>query len=333
MCKEHHLIRMAGRIHRHLSTQPVTRADWQSRAMELLARLRCMEQNWNAARQASTRGWHAAAALKDQEVAAEAARIEFAASNLVRQPMRPGIHSNPPTLRTIVAELQQLGDEFEDVEIDLKEGLIGVTTDRIVLEGMDLGPFSIDLHVSRLCERLGSECFDCNALEPNPAATNESVTHPHVQDGRLCAGDATLPVAAALKDGRIADAFVLIRSVLQTYNPASPYVSLENWSGSRCQDCDYLADSDGMYFCDGCDRDVCEDCYSSCDMCDEGCCRSCLETDPVSGNRCCSACRDTCDACGRTVDEESFDTETELCPACLEKHKQEMPPTPATAAA
>ena len=324
MCKDRYVIRMAGRIHRHLSTQPVMRAEWQSAALELLARLRTLEQNWNAARQASIRGWHAAAALKDREVAAEAARIEFAASTLVNVPMRPVIQSNPPSLRTIVEELQQLKQEFEDVEIDLKQGLIGVTTDRIVLEEIDLGPFSIELHVGRLAERQDGACFHCIALEPNPAASRDDTVHPHVQDGHLCAGDATLPIQAALKEGRISDAFILIKSVLETYNESSPYIALSDWSGTKCQDCDYLADSDGMYFCDGCDRDVCEDCYSICDMCDAGCCRSCLETDPVSGNRCCSACRSICGECNRTVDEESFDPETELCPECLEKHKQEQ---------
>ena len=193
-----------------------------------------------------------------------------------------------------------------------------------MLEDINLGPFSIELHVNRLADRLGSECFNCIALEPNPAESREDTTHPHVQDGHICAGDATLPIAAALKEGRIADAFVLMRSVLQTYNQSSPYIALDDWSGRRCQDCDYLVDGEYMYYCDGCERDVCEDCYSSCDMCDQGCCCGCLEKDDVSGNRCCSACRYTCSACNRTVDSESFDEETELCPGCLEKQKQEQ---------
>jgi hypothetical protein len=322
MCKDHHLIRMAGRIHRQLfnRSSPV-HGQWEYAVNDLLAQLKCLERHWMLTRLASVKGWHAAAAHHEEQVQLEAVRVEQAASRLANEPLCLLNKSDPPTLRTIVEELEQLKDEFEDVEIDLKEGLIGVTTEPIVLEDINLGPFSIELHVSRLSERQDSQCFRCIALEPNPAASRDDTTHPHVQDGHLCAGDATQPVAAALKEGRIADAFVLIRSVLQTYNSDSPYIALENWSGHRCEDCDYLSDSDGLYHCDSCDRDVCEECYSRCDMCDEGCCRSCLETDNVSGNRCCSTCRHTCGECLRTVDSESFDQETELCPGCLEKQQ------------
>ena len=319
MCKQKHLIRMAGRIHRQLSTQSMAlRSEWQSAATELFSRLQTMERNWRAACRARDNGWYFAATARARQVSAEAASIEFAATNLAWQPILP--QTNPPTLRTIVEELGQLEHEFEDVEIDLKQGLVGVRTDRIVLEEIDLGPFSIELHVGRLAERQGSDCFKCVAVEPNPAASRDDTVHPHVQDGHLCAGDATLPIQAALRDGRIADAFVMIRSVLQTYNDDSPYISLENWHGRRCEDCDYVTDSDGMYFCEGCQRDVCEDCYSSCDMCDAGCCRSCLETDTVSGNQCCCACRHECSECERTVDKENFDADTQLCPACLEEY-------------
>jgi hypothetical protein len=319
MCKQKHLIRMAGRIHRHLSAKPISmKSEWQSAATELFSRLATMERNWRAACLARDRGWHFAATARARQVSAEAARIEFAASNLASQPIVS--HTNAPTLRTIVEELGQLEHEFEDVEIDLKQGLVGVRTDRIVLEEIDLGPFTIELHVGRLAERQGGECFKCIALEPNPAASQRDTVHPHVLDGHLCAGDATLPIQAALNQGRIADAFVLIRSVLQTYNADSPYMNLDHWSGLRCPDCDDLADSDFMYFCDHCHRDVCENCHSSCDICDSCCCRSCLETDSESGNQCCSACRHECSECERTVDRENFDADTQLCPACLEEY-------------
>jgi hypothetical protein len=319
MCKDHHLIRMAGRIHRRLSTPTSMPGQWNCAATELLDRIHGLELHCRLLKQAKDRGWHAAAAAKEHHVRSEAARIEMAASRLVHEPVQP--QSTAPTLGTIIAELKQLKEEFESVEIDLKEGLIGVTTESIVLEDINLGPFSIKLHVSRLSERQDSGCFRCIALEPNPAASSSNTVHPHVQDGHICAGDATLPITAALKDGRIADAFVLMRSVLQNYNESSPYIALENWSGRRCEDCDYLSDSDGLYYCDACERDICDGCYSSCYMCDEGCCRSCLETDNVSGNRCCSTCRHTCGECLRTVDSESFDQETELCPGCLEKQQ------------
>lgn len=327
MPTDHHLIRMAGRIHRQLSlAAPGACSKWESEVHNLLGRLRSMERHWHHLSVARSRGWHAAAAEKEQDLQAEVIGIELISFHLFRRPRQLPASPQAPMLRTIVDELRQLREEFEDVQIDLKEGLIGVSTDHIVLEGIDLGPFSIELHVSRLADRLDGGCFNCVALEPNPAASNEATTHPHVQDGHLCAGEAALPIQAALKDGRIADAFVLIRSVLQSYNSDSPYIALENWSGTRCEDCDYLADSERMYFCNGCERDVCEECHSYCEICNEGCCRSCLETDTVSGNRCCAACRRICSLCERTVDEESFDEATELCPGCLEQHQSNKQP-------
>jgi hypothetical protein len=312
---------MAGRIRQQLSRPNVAGVDWGRAVNELISRLRTLENHWNRSQAATRCRWHAASACEDSQILAEALRIEEALARLRYQPPPAQIQSTPPALGTIIAELRQLGDEFDDVEIDLKQGLIGVTTAPIVLEDINLGPFSIELHVSRLADRLDSECFQCIAVEPNPAASNDSTVHPHVQDGHLCAGEAVVPITNALKEGRIADAFILVRSVLLNYNPDSPYVSLENWSGRECGDCGRVANSDSMCFCDGCEKDVCEDCYSSCDMCDQGCCHNCLEADNVSGNRCCSACRHTCAECDRTVDEDSFDHETDLCPGCLAKQQ------------
>jgi hypothetical protein len=323
MCNDKHLIRMAARIHRHLSSQSTSiHSNWHSAVNEVLNRLWSVEGHWQLSGEAARRGWHAAALAKDKDLLAEASRIESALSRLSFQKPPGLVLANPPALGTIVAELKQLQDEFETFKIDLQNGLVGVTTPSIELEEINLGPFSIELHINRLADHLGSECFKCIALEPNPAASRDDTVHPHVQDGHICAGDASMPIASALGQGRIADAFVLIRSVLQNYNSESPYIALEHWSGSRCEDCDYLADSDGMYFCDDCERDVCEDCFSSCDMCGDGSCRSCLETDNVSDNRCCSACRHTCSQCQRTVDSESFDEETKLCPGCLEQQQE-----------
>ena len=61
------------------------------------------------------------------------------------------------------------------------------------------------------------------ALDPHPAALNDAVTHPHVSDERLCTGDAGAAIQAALAAGRVFDFFTLVRSVLVTYNPESPY--------------------------------------------------------------------------------------------------------------
>jgi hypothetical protein len=208
------------------------------------------------------------------------------------------------------------------VTILLRERQIVARTPAIELEDVYLGPFAIELHVDRLAGSPASHCFDIVALEPNPASCNESVTHPHVQDKALCAGDAAVPISQALKQGRIADGFCLVRSVLQTYNPASPSVALDSWSGQYCHDCDCPIDEDDARFCDHCDNRFCDGCMAGCDLCERSCCRGCIDHDPVSDRRCCPACCHRCSECDRVVDADSFNSETELCPECHEKRRQ-----------
>jgi hypothetical protein len=205
------LIRMAGRIHRHLSRPtPAAASNWETIIHDLLGKFHNLENHWRLARHANSRGWYAAATAKEQDLRHEAHCIETAAGCLHLEPWGPSFVANAPTLGMVVAELHQLQEEFEDFEIDLKTGIVTVSTDRIVLEDIDLRPFSIELHLSRLGERLDSQCFNCVALEPNPAEGNNSVTHPHVQDDRLCAGDATTPISVALREGRLAQNAALL---------------------------------------------------------------------------------------------------------------------------
>jgi hypothetical protein len=328
--QDNHVIRMAGRIHRQLfASKPGPTPNWHRVTDCLLYQLGTLENCRRRADKAACRGWSAAAALCEQEVVSEAARIELTASLLAHEPVRATAQLTPAPLGLIVAELNQLREEFENFTVDFQLGVIGVQTERIVLEEIDLGPFVIELHVPLLDMQPGSRSFRCVAVDPNPASSTDQVTHPHVRDGELCAGDASVPITAALNQGRIADAFVLVRSVLQTYNPDSPFVSLTQWSGVSCAECGYFTDSTATYFCEGCDHDVCEDCYSCCDNCGNSFCRGCLERDSEAETSICSDCQRTCGRCGRTVDEDHFDSDLDLCPGCSAEdesnQQQEVP--------
>ena len=83
------------------------------------------------------------------------------------------------------------------------------------------------LHLNRLGESQRGTAYSIIALDPHPAASNDSVTHPHISDGELCAGDAGAAIRAALGAGRIADVFQLVHSVLTTYNPGCPYAFMD----------------------------------------------------------------------------------------------------------
>jgi len=173
-----------------------------------------------------------------------------------------------------------------------------------------------------LIRHASAHAFEVIALDPNPPDCADDVTHPHVRNGELCAGDATVPISQALESGRLADAFLAIRAVLETYNESSPYVALSEWNGRPCDDCGASVDSDDAYSCEECNQLCCGECISRYEICDSSFCQRCLAEDPQSGRMCCRSCRHRCGQCSRIVDAESFVDETGLCPECHEEHIQ-----------
>jgi hypothetical protein len=189
----------------------------------------------------------------------------------------------------------------------------------VVLDGTDVGSFQVILELPRLSRDCNSGCFRCVAREPNPAQSDSSVTHPHVRDEVLCAGDAATAITSALAQGRICDAFLLVVGVLRHYNPESPYTSLDHWNGSPCPDCGETCSPGDFSFCDGCDREVCDGCSGCsgcCQVCDRCLCRGCLEHDAVEDKDCCARCYERCRSCQRVVACPNLDTDTQLCPGC-----------------
>lgn len=208
-----------------------------------------------------------------------------------------------PSDRDILADLTALETEFDRVEVDVKEGTVSAVTERIVLEGIDLGPFKILLRIDRID---GGAAYDVMALEPNPAA-GSSHPHPHVSDETLCEGDGRRAIEAALEQGRIFDLFVLVRQILQTYNPRSAYVSLSRWNGRECRDCGTIASEDESTCCERCDAEICCDCGGCCNACHITCCSSCRSRCPECDDDVCDRCSRSCSGC-----EELF------CPGCLD---------------
>jgi hypothetical protein len=229
-----------------------------------------------------------------------------------------------------VAEVRQLEAEFGGVEVRWRDAVVRVVTDPVTLRGVELGPFAVEFGWDRVGHISAPRCFDVVALEPNPAAGRDEVVHPHVQGVELCAGDAAGPLERALSDGRLADAALIVRSVLTAYNPASAYVPLAEWDGVCCSDCGRRVDLDDRYSCEGCDADLCESCsgscatcpasrcgacLGSCDVCRASCCRGCLQT-AGSDRAVCPECRAACARCSTTVPRDELTGGSRLCPAC-----------------
>jgi hypothetical protein len=319
----------AARIMRHLARDaPEADGEVAQWVRYLSERHEQMATAWRRIELARGRGWQLAASRLHDDIFFEARRIESSCGELLRLQSEPRgrgekVPSLRPSLRTIVDELRQLGQEFEEVDVLPRRNVIVARTRPVILDGIRLGPFAIELHLGRLNRRADSSCFDCVALQPNPAECDEDVVHPHVKGAALCAGDAHVPICEALQQGRICDAFLLVNGVLNTYNDGSPYVDLDAWSGRSCSDCGALTSQDDMYVCDGCDSDVCDDCVGRCELCDSTRCRSCLELDEVSGRSCCSHCHERCEECNRVVDKDSVDSATGLCLGCFADRRQQ----------
>ena len=214
-----------------------------------------------------------------------------------------------PSLREAAAELEQAEEEFENLSCSPDGQVLTVRTEPIELQGVYLGEFQIHLELPSLARLGQNAAYWIEALDPHPAASNGAVTHPHVSDQRLCAGDGYTAIKAALESGRICDFFQLVNAVLTTYSPESPFVRLDEWEGTPCYDCGYVMDPDSSYCCESCENQVCDECSSCCQSCDEIFCRGCLSDCSICDRLHCQDCLKACPECGESC-----------CPSCLENN-------------
>ena len=227
----------------------------------------------------------------------------------------------PPSLPTLLEEIAACEDEFDVLDVCRDDQRVSVTTESIMLEGVPLGRFRIDLLPSNMPDKDPLDWFRIEALDPNPSAPNENVPHPHVDGDHLCTGDGSTAIHGALIAGRLSEFFVLVRSILRTYNPESPYVSIEDWDGRPCEDCGYTASEDNAFYCEGCENTFCDECVRSCETCDVTLCRGCLHRSEISGVWVCESCAGQCAGCSRwCTTEEMTDG---LCENCQETQNDE----------
>ena len=255
---------------------------------------------------ALARGWNAAADKLARRIALVVRDLPMYAQNVDRL-VEARRTITVPSARCVLADLQQLKEEIDGLRYHAGQGILAVSTEPITLEGVYLGPFEIQLFLNSLARDEPHSAYEIVALDPHPAGCNSDVTHPHVSGQRLCAGDATTPIGAALSSGRICDFFLLVRSVLTTYNSGSPYVSLGDWHGTSCYDCGDTVHGDDSRWCLACDHDFCEGCASYCRVCDESTCNGCLESCSACDEPTCPSCLTCCPDCGGLI-----------CQTCLE---------------
>jgi hypothetical protein len=208
------------------------------------------------------------------------------------------------TAADIYRDLVALQQEPFEIEIDLEACQLRVRTEPIELDSIPLGRFEIRLEWQQLPDPF--EAYRIVALDPNPAASDDTVTHPHLRDERLCEGDGRAGIRSALAEGRLYDFFTIVDRLLHTYARGQAYVELSQWSGTRCADCaSIVADDDGSS-CERCNATICCDCASTCRHCDRVCCASCIDCCPRCEESTCPECLQHCEKCKACV-----------CPDCL----------------
>ena len=307
------LLRTAQRIHKDLTRRMVT-----ERTVDF------PETFWQELRLSSRRvalaqelGWFHAAAKCRNELERSLVGVQLHLENCrlqIEEARRP---VSRLSVRDIWKDLVALEQEFEETQADLKERTLSVVTDRIVLEGIDLGRFQIVLAWD---QGPAMSTYAVVALDPNPAATNPSVAHPHVQGERLCEGEGRAAIGQALEQGRFLDFFLLVRQVLETYGEDSAYVPLERWNGTQCEDCGQLVAANESTVCERCDSEICDDCSSSCGSCGRCCCGQCRSLCHACDEGCCTPCLHSCRTC-----EECFCSECLAggqCQCCRERERE-----------
>lgn len=217
-----------------------------------------------------------------------------------------------PSLGELYADLAALQEEFGGLSIDLHHTLLSVTTEPIELEGINLGRFQIELDWRRLSQ--GNSAYAVMALDAYPAAANSSVTHPHLNDERLCEGEAFGSIRTALSSGRLLDFFTIVAQTLATYNPESAYVSLDRWGGTSCADCGCVTDEDDRTSCERCECDLCCDCSCGCGECGRYVCCECSASCSACSENHCQPCLATCRGCERNFCERCL--VDEQCQPC-----------------
>jgi hypothetical protein len=222
-----------------------------------------------------------------------------------------------PKLSTLVEDLKQLKQEFGKVNFDKKANTLSVITESITLEDIYLGPFEIKLDLNRLSELYKSAPYHCIALDPHPAASSDEIPHPHITGDRLCEGEGYASIRAALEQGRICDFFTIVKGILNTYSPDSPYVQLSEWEGIACYDCGYITDGENSYYCSFCDNTYCEQCSTYCPHCEETICLGCVGKCEVCEDRVCPNCVRKCSECGALCCQSCL--EEGICQNCKEE--------------
>ena len=300
---------------------------WPKPLADLEFTWRCWEETSRRLRVAQQRNWSGALQGLREEVC-DTLRELNRRSDIGRAAIEAvGRQNRVATVRDIFHDLVALRHEFPALECNLREKTISAITEPIELEEIYLGEFEIQLNWSSHHERLD---YHVIARDPQPASKSDRITHPHVDDERLCEGEGQLAIKIALEQGRLFDFFLVIRQILGTYNDASAYVELHNWYGLTCPDCGCNSCEDELYTCEDCETRICGDCCRYCDTCGSCACGECASDCAGCSEATCRVCFVTCSNCDTCFCKGCLNDEERLCGKCRTKKETAARPSETT---
>ena len=301
--------------------QELTGAAGARRALSLpAAQWRNLVELAHSIKLARSRGWLHATRRRQEQLLAEMSYLQQSFTWLMDQ-LREAIPEKiVPAAGDVYRDLVSLEEQFTDVQCDLEDHVVAVTTEPVVLDGIDLGRFQIRLDWQELEQ---SQPYKVVALDPHPAESNASVTHPHVSEEILCEGDGRQALRAALAGGRLLDFFTIVDRLLCTYAPGRAYVELDHWDGLACRDCGSIVSAEDRWCCDRCEEVICADCSSSCPHCDRTCCSGCSSSCPLCDESSCASCLERCVICRCMVCPDCLSIDPNQCVQCHEELHEE----------
>ena len=294
--------------HRHVSRLTDLPTNYWQRCEALVHKLRRTELHQ----------WQLAGDVVRCDLRHNVTALQIELADLAQQLSAAGPITSVTTLADIYQDLVALEAEFEKLESDRQAKVLAVTTEPIHLEGRYLGAFEIRLDWSQLAT---DAHYRVIALDPQPAASRDNVTHPHVLEEVLCEGDGRTAIRQALLQGRLLDFFTLVAGVLRTYNPDSPFVELARWDGEACRDCGAVVDDEYRYACENCDRTTCDECVMRCYGCESTFCSGCVSCCAACDNDVCRGCLRRCQDCHERVCSACIHN-NQRCPNCHDQHER-----------
>jgi hypothetical protein len=161
--------------------------------------------------------------------------------------------------KSVLKDMLALSHEFETFSFNKATKILYVTTKDIILnDGHDnminLGPFKISYKTDSTPLWVRAK-----AIEPVKHYTSNNF-HPHVQaNGEICLGEGARALSMAHSRNAVFDVFLILKNLLNTYNPNSPYAKLETWMGRPCAHCGNPMGRN-KNLCHVCGDYVCQDC-------------------------------------------------------------------------